>query len=60
MRIHPCGADDLDELAILRAQLWPDGSVAEHRSEIGEQYDGTPRRGSISRTRRARHRSRLR
>ncbi|QBS39730.1 aminoglycoside 6'-N-acetyltransferase [Nocardia sp. CS682] len=41
MRIHPCGADDLDELAALRAQLWPDGSVVEHRSEVGEQYDGT-------------------
>ncbi|MFD4444301.1 aminoglycoside 6'-N-acetyltransferase [Nocardia sp. NPDC058519] len=41
MRIHCCGADDLDELAILRAQLWPTGSVAEHRADLGEQYDGS-------------------
>ncbi|MGW6728036.1 aminoglycoside 6'-N-acetyltransferase [Nocardia sp. NPDC055029] len=39
MRIHPCGADDLDELASLRAQLWPDSSVDEHRADVGEQYD---------------------
>ncbi len=41
MRIHACGADDLEELAILRAQLWPEGSVAGHLAEIGEQYDGS-------------------
>ncbi|MET9213530.1 MULTISPECIES: aminoglycoside 6'-N-acetyltransferase [unclassified Nocardia] len=41
MRIHPCGADDLDELAALRADLWPDSSVDEHRADAGEHYDGS-------------------
>ncbi|WP_069161412.1 aminoglycoside 6'-N-acetyltransferase [Nocardia altamirensis] len=41
MRIHPCGADDWDELAVLRAQLWPDSSVDEHRADIGADYDGS-------------------
>lgn len=41
MRIHRCSADDLDELAALRAQLWPDGSIAEHRADATETYDGS-------------------
>ncbi|MDO3645479.1 aminoglycoside 6'-N-acetyltransferase [Nocardia mangyaensis] len=41
MRIHPCGADDLDELASLRVHLWPEGTVDEHRADVGEQYDGS-------------------
>ncbi|WP_328406233.1 aminoglycoside 6'-N-acetyltransferase [Nocardia sp. NBC_00403] len=41
MHIHACGAGDLDELAVLRTQLWPDSSVAEHRADVGEQYDGS-------------------
>ncbi|MFD4434270.1 aminoglycoside 6'-N-acetyltransferase [Nocardia sp. NPDC058497] len=39
--MHPCSAADLDELAALRAQLWPDSSVDAHRADVGEQYDGS-------------------
>jgi aminoglycoside 6'-N-acetyltransferase I len=40
VRIHRCDAGDLDELAALRARLWPDSDVAEHRAEVGEHYAG--------------------
>ncbi|WP_406229569.1 aminoglycoside 6'-N-acetyltransferase [Nocardia sp. NBC_01009] len=39
MRIHRCGADDLDDLAALRAQLWPESSAEEHRADLGDLTD---------------------
>lgn len=32
--VRPAEISDLDRLAHLRAQLWPDGPVAEHRKEL--------------------------
>ncbi|MFE9324947.1 aminoglycoside 6'-N-acetyltransferase [Nocardia sp. NPDC052278] len=40
MRIDRYCDADLDVLAGLRARLWPDGTVAEHRAEVEETYDG--------------------
>ena len=39
-------APDLDQMAEMRAMLWPDGSVAEHRCEI-EKILATGRNGSL-------------
>jgi len=40
MRIDRYRDVDLDVLAGLRSQLWPDGAVAEHRADIEETYSG--------------------
>src|SRR5689334_15465496 len=34
MPVRPVRASDIDELAALRHALWPEGSIAEHRSEL--------------------------
>ncbi|WP_062993033.1 aminoglycoside 6'-N-acetyltransferase [Nocardia anaemiae] len=41
MKIYECGVGDLDELAALRTQLWPESTVSEHRVDIGDHYDGS-------------------
>lgn len=42
MRIRHAVAEDLDELARLRVELWPDGSFEEHRREAELTVMGKP------------------
>jgi aminoglycoside 6'-N-acetyltransferase I len=40
MKIAPASADDADEWAEMRAALWPQMSIEDHRSELAELYLG--------------------
>ena len=37
---RPARPSDLDELALLRTTLWPEGSLDEHRRELVEIFEG--------------------
>jgi aminoglycoside 6'-N-acetyltransferase I len=41
--IRPAHAKDVEEVAALRAQLWPEGTLEEHRGEVREILAGRPR-----------------
>lgn len=36
LTIRPAGPQDFDLIAVLRSELWPDGTVAEHRVELDD------------------------
>jgi hypothetical protein len=41
MKVREAGIADLDALGELRARLWPDAPIADHRAEARAILDGT-------------------
>lgn len=39
LTVRPAGPGDFDLIAVFRSELWPDGTVAEHRAELDESEE---------------------